>query len=163
MITNEAPKPELSEVMSKLREAGVVQVRIPFSGGNDEGHADECQYLDGEGESVPAIAESTAYQTVHYDDDTKNWVKEWVVTEYRRHLAPELRPLHPSFRPATPAELEIALMQEVLEAPIYERFGSFAGEFYVDGTVLWNVTDGTYKMFGQESVQSYESFEYASE
>ncbi len=51
-------------------------------------------------------------------------------------------------------------LQEALEAPVYDKYSSFAGEFYVDGTVVWNVLKEAVSMTGQES---HEEWDYIKE
>jgi hypothetical protein len=48
---------------------------------------------------------------------------------------------------------------ESLSAPIYEKYGTFAGEFYVHGTLVWDVPAIKVYMKGQESNTVYEPFE----
>lgn len=56
----------------------------------------------------------------------------------------------------TPADTELA---EALSKPVYDKYYSFAGEFYVSGTVVWDAETRKHKMSGQESVETYEEFE----
>jgi hypothetical protein len=46
-----------------------------------------------------------------------------------------------------------------LSGPIYEKYGTFAGEFYVNGTLVWDVGARNVYMQGQESNTVYEPFE----
>jgi hypothetical protein len=48
---------------------------------------------------------------------------------------------------------------ESLSGPIYEKYGTFAGEFYVNGTLVWDVGARNVYMQGQESNTVYEPFE----
>lgn len=45
-----------------------------------------------------------------------------------------------------------------LQDPLYDRWGSFAGEFSVYGTIEWNVTTRKVTLDGSESVEDYTSF-----
>jgi hypothetical protein len=49
------------------------------------------------------------------------------------------------------------LVQRLCE-PIYDQYGSFAGEFSVYGTLIWNVTTRKCYIDGQESVETYNDF-----
>lgn len=40
---------------------------------------------------------------------------------------------------------------EALAQPIFNKYYSFAGDFYVHGSVVWDVTKGTVEMSGDES------------
>jgi len=51
------------------------------------------------------------------------------------------------------------ILSMALCKPVYDKYYSFAGEFHVSGTVVWDVVAKTCKMNGQESVETYESFE----
>lgn len=148
---NNPSQSEFDNAMQNLRSAGVATVTVEFSGGNDEGGADGIDYFDAEGNAL-IVAGSHAYNESgsRYDPDTGKFVQSparWVVYETGTK------------RDATPAEIELAQVATVLEHPIYDRWGSFAGEFYVHGTLTWDVAAGTYKLSGQETVETYEDFE----
>jgi hypothetical protein len=49
-------------------------------------------------------------------------------------------------------------LAEALGKPVYDKYYSFAGDFQVDGTVTWNVSEGTVRMTGTESVSHDEEF-----
>lgn len=53
-------------------------------------------------------------------------------------------------------EKEIA---DVICEPVYNRYYSFAGEFYVNGTVTWDVEKETVVMTGSESEEVWNDFE----
>ena len=56
--------------------------------------------------------------------------------------------------PETPdTKLAVAMV-----VPVYERYGSFAGEFYVRGEVVYDVATGEVDMHGEEETRSWESF-----
>jgi hypothetical protein len=48
---------------------------------------------------------------------------------------------------------------EALCKPIYDRYYSFAGEFYVDGRLTWTVEGSKVEITGNESVTDYESID----
>jgi hypothetical protein len=50
-------------------------------------------------------------------------------------------------------------LAETLTEPIYDRWGSFAGEFYVHGQLIWDAQANTVKFAGEESEQVYKPFE----
>ena len=49
-------------------------------------------------------------------------------------------------------------LTKALCEPVYDKYCSFAGEFYVDGKVIYDVEKETITMTGSEEVPSYESF-----
>lgn len=50
-------------------------------------------------------------------------------------------------------------MVEMACTPVYQRYYSFAGEYYVNGEVVWDLEARTVKMNGSEEVPSYEVFD----
>ena len=144
----------IRSAMTTLQGLGVVKVNIGFSGGNDEGGADAITYLDAAGEKVETgLPETGAYQSTEFDATTNTWKPTgWIVTEWDRDTGKH------SNRPATDEEVRATQLREVLEAPIYDRFGSFAGEFSVYGDLTWDVATGTHEMHGQESYSQWDSF-----
>lgn len=66
--------------------------------------------------------------------------------------------------PKNGGELEAAQRDEMrlaqsLAAPVYDAFSSFAGDFYVNGEVVWLVPERRVVMEGSETVEHYEGFE----
>lgn len=47
----------------------------------------------------------------------------------------------------------------LLQGPIDDEYGSFGGDFHVDGTLTWDRIAGTVKMEKTETVDSYETSE----
>lgn len=52
-----------------------------------------------------------------------------------------------------------ALLVKYACEPVYEQWYGFAGEFSVHGTVVWDAATQKVHMSGDETVESYESFE----
>ena len=158
MVTTNNHVDNRNKALRKLKDAGVSTVRLAFSGGNDEGSVYETVFLDADSNPVAvSLYENRAYENTEYNQATKNWDTRWVVWENFSSTLPR------QSRPATPDEIIHANDIDTLEAPIYDKFGTFAGEFYVDGVLVWDVVAGTYKLSGEETVQSYESFEFENE
>jgi len=161
MTTNNNHVDNRNKVLRELKDAGVRTVRLAFSGGNDEGSVYETVFLDADSNPVAvSLSENRAYECTSYNQATKSWDTNWIVTTWD---APSPSGSTRVERPATPDEISHANDIDTLEAPIYDKFGSFAGEFYVDGVLVWDVVTGTYTLSGQETVQSYESFEFENE
>lgn len=117
------------EVFSILAEQGVKSVIVRYSGGNDSGGV-ECI-------------------TLHYTDGSQKSLKEyWQQTEYV--IGKGWKPIGPEPKP------EEAL-SKALAAPVYARWGSFAGEFYVDGTILWDTVARTVTFEEQQQQQVWEN------
>lgn len=58
----------------------------------------------------------------------------------------------------TPEQQADNALVEALSAPVYEKYYSFAGEFYVSGAVEYDVLADTVKFAGEESNMVGESF-----
>ena len=50
-------------------------------------------------------------------------------------------------------------LADLLVRPVYAEYGSFAGEFYVDGQVVWDLEAKTVKMTGDEQVSQSQSID----
>ena len=158
MFTSTTPS-DVRSAMQALRDLGVATVKVDFSGGNDEGGADGIDFLDAAGVKIPGVASSSAYSTRTWDPVTKNYGPDhWVVSSY---VDDATKPQSTRYveTPATDEQIRLAKIQQVLEAPIYDRFGSFAGEFEVYGQVIWDVNAGTHTLTGQESSTTWEELD----
>lgn len=116
------------EIFNRLRALGAAKATVEFSGGGDEGGVDSITLHDGEGNELPIKLEE------NYSGS------RWDGTKYV------------SVEPDT----ENNQLAGALSAPVNERYGTFAGEFYVSGTVDYDVVAGTVKMNKSERVESYE-------
>lgn len=56
-------------------------------------------------------------------------------------------------------ELFDEVMREALEAPIWDEYCTFAGNFYVNGKLIWNTEDSSVKITGSESQKIYEDID----
>lgn len=97
---------------------GIVRAEIAFSGGNDQGGADSHAYFDKDGNQLDPSNFNYVY-TNSYDHDTKQWVKKDLTQE----------------------EQDINAMLDIVEEPLQSRWGSWAGDFYVDGTLTYDLSD----------------------
>jgi hypothetical protein len=128
---------------SRLRERDITKAVVAFSGGNDEGGADSVTGHKADGSRVSLM--NVAFQ---------NWsgaqMDGWVVragTEDDRWAV----------RPATPEEIDDAELADLLEQPVYEEYHTFAGEFEVQGEVIWDVAAATVVMTREESYTSWDT------
>lgn len=151
-MRNSLSASDKSAALQALRDKGVARVTIEFSGGNDEGGADAATFFDADGKTVDLPNTIHAYQHEPWVAETKSFGPAvWMVSERSASG-------HYESRPATDEEVAQAKIVTVLEAPIYDRWGSFAGEFSVYGTVEWNVETGQHRIEGQESHEVYDGF-----
>lgn len=135
------------ECRQALRSLGVTKVVVHFSGGNDSGGADSIEAFTAADEPVE-IPQSDAYVRNTWTGST--YVDEgWHVSEWKDGKR--------TSRPATDEEIHWAEFSNELERPIYDRWGSFAGDFDVQGTVTWNIATGLYDMEGEESFSVWRS------
>lgn len=125
--------------LNALKDMGIVKCVMDFSGGNDEGAINSAVVTrtDGTEESNPPFLEREFLRRT-WDADTQTWGYADDVTEEQK------------------AHNELA---ELFEAPVYDAYGSFAGDFYVEGTLTYDVTAGTVTLSGYEEVRQDEEFE----
>ncbi len=120
------------EVMEKLRESGATRAVVEFSGGNDQGGADRIALYN---EEVEICEVHEHYPHHHFDQEKKEWVKV----------------------PLPDDEHAEAELSEALTRPVYQTYGTFAGDFDVNGVVVWDVESGQVWMEGEES--TYQPFD----
>ena len=112
--------------MRTLREMGVVSADVGFSGGNDEGGVNEILLTMKDG-SQSALK---TFPDRYWDKDEQEYVN------------------------ASLDEMQVKQnrLWEILSIPVYQRYSTFAGEFYVYGSVIWDVEKNTVSMSGSEDV-----------
>lgn len=120
-------------VFATLAKKGVNRVEVEYNGGNDEGGVDQIILFDKDDKKIGEMQEYYGGHSV-WDEESK------------------------SYKPAAPPNEEQRLSQ-ALCAPVYDKYGSFAGEFYVNGTLTWDVAKKKIKDHGVESVEHEESFD----
>jgi hypothetical protein len=120
-------------VFAILKDKGVAKVEVQYSGGGDEGGVNEIYLYDNAGKQVASMEEYYGASSV-WDEATK------------------------TYKPADPPNDEQKLSM-ALCSPVYDKYGGFAGEFYVSGTVTWDVTTGKINDHGVEEVRHDEDFD----
>lgn len=120
---------ERRAMWAELRRRGVAKVTVEFSGGGDEGGVDNITLLNAEGGEIGTLQED--YGGSRWNPVTKDW------------------------EPVNPPNPDTALV-ESLVAPVYERYHTFAGDFYVSGTVDYDVQNEKALTNKSERVESYE-------
>jgi hypothetical protein len=104
-----------------LRKRGAVKAIVEFSGGNDEGGVDGIQIV------FPGDKPAENLE-VYYDGAQM----EYVEGQWRQK---------PKEKATEDQELSL-----ILQKPVDDEFGSWAGEFEAYGTLTWDVETGTCKM-----------------
>lgn len=143
------------EVFSLLEKNRIELAVVEFSGGHDEGGADDI-YLE-RGEAGGRVAELREHIFPHLKDAEGNWLYD-----EHEHIDPsgQSRPVRrPRERELTVEEKNEMRLAQSLAAPVYDSYYGFAGDFHVSGRVEWMVGARRVVMDGQESVESYEDFE----
>jgi len=123
-----------AKALRELEAIGILRLKIAFSGGNDEGGVDDYT-IDATvpNTTVPALERVWPDQ---YDAALKRYVQ----------------------RELTPAERATNELLDLLEGPIDERYGSFAGDFHVSGVLHYDVPGKKVWIGGDEEEPRAEPF-----
>lgn len=124
---NELSRTEVkNEVARAMKARNAVSVEVHFSGGNDEGGVDTIYFVNAEG-------------------DREMFKVDWpkYVWESR------------SYKFQDDQHEQDWRLREVLARPVMDEWGTFAGDFSVDGTVIFN-QDGTATMSQNVGYYEYE-------
>jgi hypothetical protein len=116
----------------QVRFPGATSARAHFSGGNDEGGVEHIGVRNAGGELLGEI-------TMHYKET-------WGMADGKFGLIRYT---------LTPEQERESAIYEVMAGPINDEYGSFAGEFSVQGHVDWDLTLGTHSKLSDR----YEDFE----
>jgi hypothetical protein len=108
-----------------LRKEQIGKLEIEFSGGNDEGGVDSYAAFAPDGSELKFAFERT-------------WPDVFVDGRYQQ-------------RELTEEERRVNQLLDTLEQPIDDRYGSFAGDFHVNGRLTYDVAEGTVAFAGDES------------
>ena len=114
-----------------LRRRGVSRVEVTYSGGGDSGSVDDVTAFGSDGSIV----------TWDEPQVSSRWDYET-----RKHVYP---------RPLTEDESLYLVVSET----VYDIYGSFAGEYTVNGKVVWNVVEGTVTNSGTQEVFAYNDYD----
>jgi hypothetical protein len=120
-------------VFAALKSKGIAKVLVHYSGGNDEGGVNQIELFDANGENIGEMQEYYGGTSV-WDEATN------------------------TYKPAPPPSDDQRLA-EALGAPVYNKYGGFAGEYYVDGIVTWDVVNKKINDHGNEQVSHDETFD----
>ena len=137
-----------------MTKRGINRIEIHFSGGNDEGDIDYMQATDLEGNEIdipdtPWVSSSYENQTV-----TKGvWLPHHA--EGGDFKSQKFVPL---------SELDADVLDNInfrhsVESIVYDKYYTFAGDFYVEGTAILDISENVAKITAQESVQEWSDIE----
>lgn len=102
------------KITAAFDKRGIAMAHVAFSGGNDEGSCDEYTFFDIDGNIVDI---NMNYISTNHNVDGK-WVQ----------------------RELTDEEKDSNAFITLVESPIYWRWGSFAGDFSVEGWMYYDIT-----------------------
>lgn len=127
-----------NKVFDTIRKLGAANAKVYFSGGGDEGGVDQITLHNENGEEIKSLLENHNYHEKngkYYKYDYKTNKQEVVnITD------------------------EEKLVMNLVK-PVYEKYHTFAGEFYVNGCVTWDAINRKVLMNGSEEVRHGEDFE----
>lgn len=129
-------------------------INATFSGGHDEGGYDTFSYLDNKEKEITLkdCKNYTHVETTLVKLETLNSKKDVVKQDifyYEAHKYSNLQ------------SFDIENIFYKLGA--LDRFGSFAGEFSIDGEVTIDVLTGKFKMTGNETIEEYQAIKLEGE
>lgn len=123
------------QVFQWLEAKNYTKAVVSFSGGGDEGGVDRIQlYKSKEGEAAEIVDE--------FEVRAKYTFEGGRYTE----------------RVEDDKENDF-YVQQGLSKPVYDKYHTFAGEFYVNGEIIWDVEKKTITRSGEESYMRGEPFE----
>jgi len=136
-----------------MTKRGINRIEIHFSGGNDEGGIDYMQATDLEGNEIdipdaPWVSSCYENQTV-----TKGvWLPHHAEGSFWEQ----------KFVPLSDLDAEVLdniNFRSSFENIIYGKYYTFAGDYYVEGTAILDVSENLAKITAQESVQEWSDIE----
>jgi hypothetical protein len=151
ILTTEADKKYVKNILTQLKDT-FTKLKIKylvgqFSGGHDSGGFDSAYFADDKGEAITI------------PEEEKNFFRKWVDVE-KIYIFENEKQKRTTFY-STTTDKSINVLEE-LEDILYksdclEEYGSFAGDFNVNGTVKLDVFTYKWQMDGNQSVEQYET------
>lgn len=120
-----------------MRVMGYVKAEIHFSGGNDQGCVDKITLWDDNGE----------------EHDLDPWYPSYYTMETTAEPQPPYGH-HLKYIPDKTPQVNKEKLAHLLQRPVEDEYESFAGDFYVDGTVTWDARSQTITMEKEEETSS---------
>jgi hypothetical protein len=125
-------KLSMSEVWEELKKRNVAKAEVSFSGGNDEGGVENIELFDENGKELGTLDEEFLPQK--YNEETQEYEPVGEISGN-------------------------GLLATALSQPVYAKYYSFAGDFHVSGSVVYDVKSRKVNMSGSESVGHDEEFD----
>ena len=137
-----------------MTKRGINRIEMNFSGGNDEGDIEAIQATDLEGNEI--VIEDTPWVSSRYETQT---VTKGV---FLPHHAEGGDFKNQKFVPLS--ELDADVLDNInfrrsVESIIYGKYYTFAGNYYVEGTAILDISENVAKITAQESVQEWSDIE----
>ena len=120
-----------NKIFDMITKMGFIGGTVIFTGGNDEGGVESIMLRTNDSEKE--LKESEGARTI-YDQQLKKY----------RKLGDET---------------EEDILYELMSKPVYDEYGSFAGEFYVSGEIYFDCEKRTVLMTGNETIEEYISID----
>lgn len=135
--------PTREHVFDWIRARGADRAIVEFSGGHDEGGVDDIRLTDPEsGACVMQFEEEVA---PHFETDP------FGTTVYQSQtLTDGSKVRSPVPHTPTAQQSETQAYVDALSQPVYDSYHSFAGEFTVNGAVVWDAARKRVYMEGEE-------------
>jgi hypothetical protein len=121
-----------NEIFEELKKRGAAKAIVTFSGGGDEGGVNCIDLFDASSKNIGSLDEN--FEAEKWNPETKR-----------------MEPVE-----NIPMDGKLA---NALGKPVYDKYGGFAGEFYVSGEIIYDVAASSIKINGTEEVSHGESFE----
>lgn len=118
-------------IFDYLKEIGIHQAVVAYSGGHDEGGVDNIIFYKLNGLTLEMVSKHYEPHNSYYDQDTQS-MKERELDRLDLHL-------------------------KAMCEPVYEKYYSFATEGYVHGSVVWDAQERAAYFDGSEEVKTWES------
>ena len=136
-------------LQDKFKENNITYIWGNFSGGHDEGGFDDADFYDKDFEKVEPkdLTASWVTQYTVYKTEENEEIK-YYISEYRKNIK-LLKP-----------DSDYDAMSILYATGALSEYGSFAGEFHVDGEVKLNVITKKFQVTGNRTVEEWESIEH---
>ena len=138
----------LDALKDKFKENNITYIWGNFSGGHDEGGFDDAEFYDEDLKKVEPKDLTTSWVTQYSVFKTEeNEEIKYYVSEYWKTID-LLKP-----------DSDYSAMSILYGTGALHEYGSFAGEFHVDGEVKLNVITKKYHVTGSQTVEQWEDIE----
>lgn len=133
-----------------MTKRGINRIEMNFSGGNDEGGIDQIQATDLEGNEI--VIEDTPWVASSYENQT---VTKGVWLPHHAHGGDFQ---NQKFVPLSDLDAEVLdniNFRSSVESIIYGKYYTFAGDYYVEGTAILDISENLAKVTAHESVREW--------